>query len=213
MSPYLNKSVISFSGLSSQLLDTNIITDVLPLNDDKELISYYSNEEDEFEVNSSLSNVAIASAITAGARTYMSYFKNMEDFTLYYSDTDSIYIDGLLPQKYVGKELGLFKSEGVFDEAVFLSPKVYGVKTLDNEIVRVRGLKKPVSFTELKSLLKKGSSLSKPNQKWYKNLSQGSILIRDEIYTLSITDSKRQLIFDQNNTFFDTKPIYISEGI
>ena len=211
MSPYLNKSVISFSGLSAQLLDTNIITDILPLNDDKELITYYGNEEDEFEDRNSMSNVAIASAITAGARAYMSYFKNNSDFTLYYSDTDSIYIDGLLPSKYVGKEIGQFKLEDVFDEAVFLSPKVYGGITSDYEIVRVKGLKMPVKFTELKSLLKKGSSLSKSNPKWYKDLSKGYILIKDEIYTLSITDSKRQLIFDTNNTFVDTQPIHINE--
>jgi len=31
-------------------------------------------------------NIAIAAAVTAGARVYMSTFKNMEDIILYYSD-------------------------------------------------------------------------------------------------------------------------------
>ena len=44
-------------------------------------------------------------------------------------------------------------------------------------------------------------------KKWYKNLSQGQILIRDEIYTLTINDSKRELIYDTNNNFTDTRPI------
>ena len=32
-------------------------------------------------------------AITSYARIYMAQFKNSNDFKLYYSDTDSIYID------------------------------------------------------------------------------------------------------------------------
>ena len=38
-------------------------------------------------------NIAIAAAITSYARIYMAQFKNSNDFKLYYSDTDSIYID------------------------------------------------------------------------------------------------------------------------
>ena len=38
-------------------------------------------------------NVAIAAAITAGGRVYMSFAKNNSNFNLYYSDTDSIVID------------------------------------------------------------------------------------------------------------------------
>ena len=112
---------------------------------------------------------------------------------------------------YLGNILVSSPSLHHFKEAVFLSPKVYGGITSDYEIVRVKGLKMPVKFTELKSLLKKGSSLRKSNPKWYKDLSKGFILIKDEIYTLSITDSKRQLIFDTNNTFVDTQPIHINE--
>ena len=46
-------------------------------------------------------NIAIASAITAYARIHMSQFKNRDDFILYYSDTDSIYIDRPLPDYLV----------------------------------------------------------------------------------------------------------------
>ena len=63
-------------------------------------------------------NIAIASAITAGARIHMSLFKNNPNFKLYYSDTDSGVFDRPLPAEYVGTKLGQFKLEHVIDRAV-----------------------------------------------------------------------------------------------
>jgi len=74
-------------------------------------------------------NIAIASAVTAYARIYMSQFKNNKDFpNLYYTDTDSAYFDGdgPLPDSMVDpKRLGALKLEGIYNRALFLSPKVY----------------------------------------------------------------------------------------
>ena len=141
----------------------------------------------------------------------MSLFKNMEGFNIYYSDTDLLCILKPLPQEFVGPELGKFKLEYIFDEAVFLSPKVYGGITSNSEIVRVKGLKNPVKYNLLLTLLKKGSSLQTQNEIWYRDLSTGQITIKDEIYTLSVTGNKRQLIYNENNYFVSTKPIYINE--
>ena len=44
------------------------------------------------ETHSNIS-IGIASAITAYSRIHMTQFKNNSDYNLYYSDTDSIYID------------------------------------------------------------------------------------------------------------------------
>ena len=63
-------------------------------------------------------NIALASAITAGARVHMSIFKNNPDFKLYYSDTDSGVFGRALPTEYVGTRLGQFKLEHVIDRAV-----------------------------------------------------------------------------------------------
>ena len=41
-------------------------------------------------------------------------------------------------------------------------------------------------------------------------MSKSYIQIKDEIYTLSLSESKRQLIYDGNNNFIDTKPIKIN---
>lgn len=67
-------------------------------------------------------NIAIASAITAGARVHMSKFKNNPDFNLYYSDTDSGVFDQPLPAEFVGNKLGQFKLEYVLTKAIFLAP-------------------------------------------------------------------------------------------
>ena len=67
-------------------------------------------------------SIGIASAITAYARIHMSQFKNNSDFNLFYSDTDSIYIDKPLPKDLINKNiLGKMKLEYILDKAIFFS--------------------------------------------------------------------------------------------
>ena len=56
-------------------------------------------------------------------------------------------------------------------------------------------------------LLNKDNTFKKPNKKCYRSISKGHILIKDEFYTLSITESKRQLLYNSNNIFYNTKPL------
>ncbi len=50
----------------------------------------------------------------------MSQFKNNPDFNLYYSDTDSAYIDKPLPDHLVhSKDLGKMKLENTLAKAIF----------------------------------------------------------------------------------------------
>jgi len=72
---------------------------IVDLRTDPETSSYHGTEI----------NIAIASTITAYARSFMSFFKNSSNFHLYYSDTDSILIDKVLPDLLVGKALGQLK--------------------------------------------------------------------------------------------------------
>jgi DNA polymerase elongation subunit (family B) len=110
-------------------------------------------------------NIAIASAITAYARIHMSQFKNSLDFNLYYSDTDSIYIDNPLPDNLVNsKVLGKMKLENILNKAIFLAPKVYYLITESgNHIYKVKGLSHDVLLTlnNFKDLLLKQSFLEK----------------------------------------------------
>jgi spore cortex formation protein SpoVR/YcgB (stage V sporulation) len=57
-------------------------------------------------------------AITAYARIHKSKFKNNNQFTLFYTDTDSIAIDQKLDRILVGTDLGKMKLEYIFDKAV-----------------------------------------------------------------------------------------------
>jgi DNA polymerase elongation subunit (family B) len=95
-------------------------------------------------------NIAIASAVTAYARIHMSQFKINPGFglpRLYYTDTDSAYFDGPLPDSFISStELGKLNLEGIYDRAVFLAPKVYALKNQDGaggaEIIKIKGLSK-----------------------------------------------------------------------
>jgi hypothetical protein len=74
----------------------------------KSLANYKYNEDEDMYHGLDV-NIAIASAITGGARIWMSVLKNSSIFRLFYSDTDSIIVDKPLPAFMVGTELGQFK--------------------------------------------------------------------------------------------------------
>jgi len=155
-------------------------------------------------------NIAIASAITSGARMWMSTLKNNPLFNLYYSDTDSIVIDRKLPDFLVGKELGKFKLEYTIKRAVFLAPKVYAFITTENqEIIKVKGLNKEmlndIHIQDLENLLIKDASKEFNQEKWFKKVILGEISVNDVAYTLKVTSNKRKSIYI-DNIFSNTEP-------
>ena len=213
MNPHIENHSIITTEETLKLNDQKVITNVIDLNNGKELVSFFDsydwNEETE-KKNLNIS-VVISSAVTSYARIHMSTFKTMKGVTIYYSDTDSIDIDEPLDPKYVGSELGKMKLEHIFDDVIFLTPKVYGGITSTYEYVKVKGLKNPVSFNQLKPLLVKDANLKINQEKWYRNVSDGNIKIIPEIYTLMINNQKRVLLYE-NNKFIDTSPIILNKG-
>ena len=153
-----------------------------------------------------LINVGIAAAISAYARIYMSQFKNNPKFTLYYTDTDSIFINKPLPSFLVDeKELGKFKTVNVFRKFIGLAPKVYGgINNDGHEVIKAKGLKLRISFAELEKLLNvkalsnesKVSLITQP--KWFKNLEDGTITEKEILHNLKPTENKRNLIYSNN---------------
>lgn len=194
---------------------------------EKQLLSFKnkkSNSElvnllDDFDNNDNLLiNVSISAAITGYSRIYISLFKNNPLFKLYYSDTESAFIDVNLEKIYpelVGKKLGQLKLENIFDKALLLGPKVYGgITNLGEIILKVKGInikKNSITFDQLESLINKGETLELPNEKWHRNLGKGSIEIKQEVYKLALNSSKRTLIYDQNGILIKTEPIEINE--
>jgi DNA polymerase elongation subunit (family B) len=161
-------------------------------------------------------SIGIASAITAYARIHMSQFKNNPDYILYYTDTDSAYINKPLSEDLVNsKTLGKMKLEHTLKKAIFLSPKMYYLETTDGKVIyKVKGLSHDIKLTleDFSNLLYKDSFIRKFQTKWFKKLSAGHIEVLDQLYTLKVTENKRKLIFDSNNKLIGTKPYIINEN-
>jgi len=49
----------------------------------------------------------------------------------------------------------------------------------------------------------------KTQSKWFRNLSEGQINILEQVYTLKVTENKRQLIY-KNNKLIGTKAFKIN---
>nr|AWX52929.1 hypothetical protein [Lactarius sp. (in: basidiomycete fungi)] len=160
-------------------------------------------------------SIAIAAAITAYARVHMSQFKNNPNFKLYYSDTDSIYIDKALPNEFISQtELGKLKLENILTKGIFLAPKTYSLLTKDDDLIyKVKGLSHEIGLTmdDFNNLLFKQSFLQKLQIKWRKNLEMANISVLEEVYTLKVTDNKRKLIYE-NNKLVRTVPYIINEN-
>jgi hypothetical protein len=46
--------------------------------------------------------------------------------------------------------------------------------------------------------------------KWFRKLSEAKINILEQVYTLKVTDNKRELIYDNNNKLIGTRTYKIS---
>jgi DNA polymerase elongation subunit (family B) len=89
---------------------------------------------------------AIAAFVTCYARlTLYDYIEKAQSMggTAYYCDTDSLVTDVKMT---CGNELGQIKDEipeGI-DEAIFLSPKMYAIKTKTGEVIKCKGFPKKI---------------------------------------------------------------------
>lgn len=73
--------------------------------------------------------IQISAAISAGARTLMYDYKNMENNPLLYSDVDSGLYHHPLPADCVGTKLGQMKLEVQARTAIIIRPKLYLLET------------------------------------------------------------------------------------
>lgn len=216
----------------SKYNENSAIVDVEPLGDHfivSEMNTRIDNKISSLLFDNNI-NVAIAAAVTAIARVFMSQFKNSDKFELYYTDTDSIFISASpeelnkLYPSIVGGELGQLKLECVIERAVFLAPKAYcfEVKNKDDSIdttIKIKGLSASL-INRLKdanilgidtflSVLKKDSSQIVHQNKTIKNLSVGSLDIIEQSYSIKHNDNKRFLIY-KDEVLVNTKPKTLS---
>jgi len=196
------------------LFDNTNIKDIIDIESHVIMRNIKESYELETETSHSNINIAVASAVTAYARIYMSQFKNNPNLpNLYYTDTDSTYFDGPLPDYLVSQtELGKMKLEGIFDKAIFLAPKVYALENKNESIIKIKGLTKDaiknnhITLDGLELLIDRDYKLTFNQKKWFRSLPGANINILDQIYTLQATISKRELVFNENNKLIGTKP-------
>jgi len=102
------------------------------------------------------------------------------------------------------------KLEGVYNKAIFLAPKVYALKNIDESIVKIKGLSKEsflkynITIETLETLLTKDKNLQFAKNKWFKHIDKGRISILNTIYILKVKGNKRKLIYDSNNILINT---------
>ena len=187
------------------------IHNIMEISDNLFFVSYISEEDKDLDESLPRSNnisVSIASAVTAYARIYMSKFKNNPDFNLYYTDTDSIFVDKPISDENVSSDLGNMKLEYIFKKSIFLSPKVYcGITTEGDKICKVKGFtnSKELTLKDFDDLLHKNANKTLSHTKWFRNLFESSIIMKDTSYNLVQTDNKRELIYNSAGKATDTK--------
>lgn len=216
-------------GMDDNFTEVNIIHKDYYSDFENKFIEYILDSEDlgdyklvSFKNDSSVNedqathnvSIGIAAAITAYARIHMSQFKNNPDFNLYYTDTDSVYLDKPLADNLVdSKSLGKLKLENICKKAIFLSPKVYYLETIDGSIIyKVKGLshETELSLQDFKNLLFKDAFIEKTHTKWFRSLSKAEIQLLEQVYTLKVTDNKRRLIYKKGK-LIGTVPYIINK--
>lgn len=216
MSPEIEQTLLLNYDQSEEYYSNPNITvnDVIDLGYGKELIRFVKNRSNlDLENDSPNISIAIASAIVAYGRIKINQLKYLNGIVVYYSDTDSLITNKSLPDNLIGNKLGQLKIEQKIKKGIFLAPKVYGYITNDlYSDVKIKGLKYPFDFFELYPVLYKNTVLSKYQEKWFRLWSLGTISIQNEIYSLSVTYNKRQLVFDSSNKLINTKPYVLING-
>lgn len=183
------------------------VNNVIDLSNGKELVSFLDfNKQSDFEPIRNIS-IVIAMAISAYGRIHMSQFKNKVDYDLYYTDTDSIFINKPLPISFIDDKMGSMKLENIFDEAIFIAPKVYGgvisnnVTNLNETILVIRGLKltekESMNYFTVKEIMKKEGKITLTQDKWHRDISNSTIKVTKELFTIMKTDNKRKIIYDE----------------
>nr|YP_010192427.1 hypothetical protein LK379_mgp25 [Amanita sinensis]QZN08164.1 hypothetical protein [Amanita sinensis] len=150
-----------------------------------------TNLELKYNYKSIKSHVGIASAVTSYSRIEMIKFKTYlmkHGIKLYYTDTDSIFIDGILPKELVGKELGQMKDElngGLIQKAYFLGIKKYGY--IDNNNIThsvFSGVERnSLTFNEIQNIANGLIIIKFSPLRFYKNIQNLNIQIKESLVT------------------------------
>lgn len=224
MSPEMTSNLILTHDEAEQYSIDYEITDITDFNNGFEMIEFVNKSELDNNYSGPNISVSISAAVSSYSRISMCSYKHIPNNPPLYSDTDSVFLFKPLNVELIGGDLGKMKLEYIFKNIVILAPKVYGgvLDPLKNsgkilekfgcEIVKIKGLKKPLNYLGLYPLLYKDNKKIVYQDKWYRFFGEGYISIRNEAYTLAVTSNKRELIYDSNGKFISTKPFELING-
>ena len=165
----------------------------------------------------SATSVVISAAVTAYARIHITKLKleiRKMGGKIYYSDTDSIVTNIELPKYLVNpNKLGLLKLEHVLNEGIFISNKLYWLSDVKGKfLIKAKGIISDsltygdfltlLNNIDVKTAVKRHSKIS-----W----SLGYVKIMDDKVTINSNSyTKRHKIYNKENEWVDTKPIFIN---
>lgn len=222
------KTVVATPENRKELLTMHTVKNIIQIKENVELFLLHENLDydliNKLNIEMSLklfnsmndvvkTNVAIASAVTSYARIHMMKFKTLPGINVYYTDTDSIFIDSDLPAEMIGESLGLMKDElkgGIIKKALFFGIKQYAYINDKDEVTTVfAGVPRNSLTWEAIEELQKNKKIVKsiPNQ-FTKSIQTLQIFIK--------TDKKVEIKFSpekklMNNEFIAIKHNDISK--
>lgn len=186
---------------TGNLIDSKLI-DIMELNQFKKGRYLIDNN-----LRSTISSVSIASAISAYARISISKFKNMIDNPLIYSDTDSLVLSKELDTSVIGSELGQLKLEHRIEKGIFISPKLYALKTVSdrcsstNFVIASAGIPNTMlEYQDFENLIK-GKDIVKEMTKFYVIHNKGTVKINKGKFTIKGVPLTTLIPLHINNVF------------
>lgn len=227
-------------GMAPVLTDVNVFTpndilnyhdstkflNITNINENLVMVTSQSIENEVLDIDSPNNNLKIslpiAAAITSYARMCIHEYKQAaaENGTLLYSDTDSIITSAPLDDSLLGPQLGQLKLENVAEKGVFLSAKVYALHNVTingvsvPDIIKAKGLKKAVNLTfqDYVRLLDKKEVYRTYQEKWFRNMGEGSIMIKNLTSMMRINEGKRVVVTNLQDQFIDTWNIIFEDN-
>jgi hypothetical protein len=209
----LMKYFSTYTIFSEIKINENISTLLMNSNLDYSLINEIKGETD-LDLMTSFRNVkshvGIAAAVTAYARIEMMKSKMLLaklGLKLYYTDTDSIFIDGELPPELVGNDLGLMKDElsgGWIKRGYFLGIKKYGYTDNNNNIHSIfSGVERnSLTWNEIEQISNGLTIVKSSPIRFFKNINNLNINIKNNLEISIIFNPRKKLL---NNKYLAMK--------
>ena len=215
------KRIRGFSFIDDKIIvthDKDISIDICEKNgiDYTELLEnmFKSKKKIAFEVEDFHDvSIAISSAVTSYSRIFMNKIKLdilNKGGKIFYTDTDSIITDIKLDDNLVGNDIGQFKLEHEIAEGYFISNKTYAFKKYNDDVVlKNKGVyTKSLKYTDYIDLYLEKDVIGIRYES-VKDYNKGVALFQPKNILLSGNSyTKRIKVFDSNEFWVDTKPIF-----